>query len=158
MSSTTRSSPASSLIMPTSAPASRSSSGYSSDSRSGDSDSELPTDFEEQVNRWLRLDNELKKHYARIQEIRKQHQQLEKRLIDYAIANGMYNIPYEVNGEKIKFANARVTEPLTFKYLEKALASKVKDPAQARQILEHVRKARQIKTIREIKRYANTNK
>jgi hypothetical protein len=55
----------------------------------------------------------------------------------------------------LKFAQSKVTNPLTFKYLEKCLGEVIRNENQVTQILDYVKKQREIKTIYEIKRFSN---
>jgi hypothetical protein len=48
-----------------------------------------------------------------------------------------------------------LAEPLTFKYLEKALGEIIQNESQVKLIIEKLKQKRNIKTIPEIKRYSN---
>jgi hypothetical protein len=111
--------------------------------------------FEHQVKQWIQLDNQIKELNERAKEAREKRQQLEQTLTTYASSNNLSNATLQIGGSKLKFTNARITEPLTFKYLEKTLGQVIRNPTQAKQILDHIKQNRETKIVAEIKRYTN---
>jgi dihydroorotase len=55
----------------------------------------------------------------------------------------------------VKFANTKVIEPLTFRYLEKTLGEIIKNENQVKIIMDHIKQKREIKIVPEIKRFSN---
>ena len=111
--------------------------------------------FEQQVTQWLQLDNEIKEYNEKLKVVREKRQQLEENLTKYASSNNLSNNTIQVNGAKLKFTEMRVAEPLTFRYLERTLSEVIKNPAQAKLILDHIKQNREIKTVPEIRRFSN---
>lgn len=111
--------------------------------------------FEHQVKQWIQLDNEIKEWNERLKQVREKRQKLELNLSKYASENNLLNNTLQVNGTKIKFTNTHIAEPLTFRYLEKSLNEVIRNPAQSKLILDHVKGNREIKTSVEIRRYTN---
>lgn len=110
--------------------------------------------FEAQIKQWVLLDNQLKELNERTKEAREKRRKLEESLTTYASTNNLSNSTIQIGGgTKLKFATANVAEPLTFKYLEKALSQVIRNPTQVKQIVDHVKQNREIKTVPEIKRY-----
>lgn len=86
--------------------------------------------------------------------MREQRNALETHLVDYARGNGLDGAPITLNREKIKFAESRVTEPLTFKYLERSLGEIIRDESKVKLIVEHVKQKREVRVVPEIKRFS----
>ena len=112
--------------------------------------------FENQIQQWVLIDNELKKMNDRSKELRDKRSQLCDNITKYADTNNMSSSVIQISDGKIKFANTKIQEPLTFKYLEKSLSEVIKNESQVKLIIEHVKSNRTTKHITEIKRfYAN---
>ena len=107
--------------------------------------------FENQIQQWIQIDNQLKQLNERTKELREKRNMLEENITSYASSN---NLSKSADG-KLKFVNTRVPEPLTFKYLEKTLGEIIKNESQVKLIMEHIKQRREIKTIPEIKRFSN---
>ena len=112
--------------------------------------------FENQIQQWVLIDNELKKMNDRSKELRDKRTQLCDNITKYAANNNMASSVIQISDGKIKFANTKIQEPLTFKYLEKSLSEVIKNESQVKLIIDHVKSNRNAKHITEIKRfYAN---
>jgi DNA repair ATPase RecN len=111
--------------------------------------------FENQIKHWVQVDNELKELQEQTKELREKKNMLEKNLITYATLNSLSNSSIQVNNDKVKFANTKVIEPLTFRYLEKTLGEIIKNENQVKIIMDHIKQKREIKIVPEIKRFSN---
>jgi hypothetical protein len=111
--------------------------------------------FENQVKQWVNIDNQLKELNERVKELRENKNSLEKNIIEYASDNNLSNSVLQISDGRLKFANTKSTEPLTFKYLEKALSEVIKNENQVKLIIEHIKQKRETKIIPEIKRFYN---
>jgi hypothetical protein len=111
--------------------------------------------FEKQVQEWVSIDNQLKIFNDKIRDLREKKNALSGSLTKYAESNNLANSAIQISDGKLKFTNTKVTEPLTFKYLDKTLSEVIKNETQVRQIMEHIRAKRQVKIIPEIKRFTN---
>ena len=111
--------------------------------------------FENQVKQWVNIDNQLKELNERVKELRENKNSLEKNIIEYASDNNLSNSVLQISDGRLKFANTKSTEPLTFKYLEKALNEVIKNENQVKLIIEHIKQKRETKIIPEIKRFYN---
>ena len=111
--------------------------------------------FENKVQQWVHLDNELRKLNDNIKKLREQRNALETNLTTYAKTNNMTNSVLQLNHDKLKFVETKVPEPLTFKYLEKTLGEIIKDEAKVQLIMEHLKQKRAVKVVPEIKRFSN---
>lgn len=111
--------------------------------------------FENKVQQWVHLDNELKKLNDQVKHLREQRNTLESNLTNYAKTNNMTNSILQLNHDKLKFVETKVPEPLTFKYLEKTLGEIIKDETKVQLIMEHIKQKRAVKIVPEIKRFSN---
>ncbi len=111
--------------------------------------------FERQVQEWVSIDNQLKILNDKVRDLREKKNTLSGSLTKYAESNNLANSAIQISDGKLKFANTKVTEPLTFKYLEKTLSEVIKSDVQVRQIMDHIKAKRAIKVVQEIKRFTN---
>uniref|UniRef100_A0A6C0KVJ6 Uncharacterized protein n=1 Tax=viral metagenome TaxID=1070528 RepID=A0A6C0KVJ6_9ZZZZ len=111
--------------------------------------------FEKQVQDWVSIDNQLKILTDKVRDLREKKNAISGSLTKYAETNNLANSAIQISDGKLKFANTKVTEPLTFKYLDKTLSEVIKNESQVRQIMEHIKAKRQVKIIKEIKRFTN---
>lgn len=111
--------------------------------------------FENQIQQWVQLDNQLKQMNEKIKEIREKRNILSENITKYAKNNHLENATVKIGDGRLKFSNVRVPEPLTYKYLERTLGEIIKNPQQIEQIMNHIKKSREIKIVNEIKRFSD---
>jgi TolA-binding protein len=111
--------------------------------------------FENQIQQWVSLDNQLKQINEKVKELRDSRNNLEQNITNYASQNNLSNATIQISGGKLKFTNTKIPEPLTFKYLEKTLGEVIKNESQVKLIMEHLKQKRAIKIVPEIKRFSN---
>jgi len=111
--------------------------------------------FENQIQQWVQLDNQLKQLNEKTKELREKRNSLEQNITNYASTNNLSNAIVQISDGRLKFTNTKVSEPLTFKYLEKTLSEVIKSEEQVKLIMEHIKQKRVIKVVPEIKRFSN---
>jgi prefoldin subunit 5 len=111
--------------------------------------------FENKIQQWVSIDNQLKILNEKVKLLRESKNELSEDITNYASKNNLSNSTIQISDGKLKFANTRVSEPLTFKYLEKSLAEIIKNELQVKQIMEHLKQKRSVKMVPEIKRFSN---
>ena len=111
--------------------------------------------FENQIQQWVSLDNQLKQLNEKVKDLRDKRNNLEENITSYASENNLSNATVKISDGKLKFTNTKVQEPLTFKYLEKTLGEVIKNESQVKLIMEHLKQKRSVKIIPEIKRFSN---
>jgi dihydroorotase len=111
--------------------------------------------FENQIQQWVSLDNQLKQLNEKTKDLREKRNTLEEKITNYASSNNLSNATVEISDGKLKFVNTKVQEPLSYKYLEKTLSEIIKNESQVKLIMEHIKQKRAIKIIPEIKRFSN---
>jgi hypothetical protein len=111
--------------------------------------------FENKIQQWVQIDNQLKKLNEQIKQLRDQRNSLETNLTTYAKSNNMSDKTIKIDNDKLKFVDTKVPEPLTFKYLEKTLGEIIKNETQVHLIMEHIKQKRTVKVVSEIKRFSS---
>jgi hypothetical protein len=111
--------------------------------------------FENQIQQWVSLDNQIKQFNEKTKELRDKRNNLEQIITNYASSNNLSGSVINISDGKLKIGNSRVPEPLTFKYLEKTLGEVIKNENQVKVIMEHIKQKRTVKIIPEIKRFSN---
>jgi hypothetical protein len=111
--------------------------------------------FENQLQQWLQIDNQLKTYNEKIRVLREQRSSLTENITKYAISNNLSDKNLKMFNERIQISNTKIAEPLTFKYLEKTLGEIIQNENQVKLIIEKLKQKRNVKIIPEIKRYSN---
>ncbi len=111
--------------------------------------------FENKIQQWVQLDNQIKQINEKTKELREKRSVLEENITSYASINNLSNTTVQISDGKLRFTETKVTEPLTFKYLEKTLSEVIKNESQIKLIMEHIKQKRNVKIVPEIKRFSN---
>ena len=111
--------------------------------------------FENQIQQWVSLDNQLKQLNEKVKDLRDKRNNLEENITSYASENNLSNATVKISDGRLKFTNTKIQEPLTFKYLEKTLGEVIKNESQVKLIMEHLKQKRAVKIVPEIKRFSN---
>jgi len=111
--------------------------------------------FNSQIQQWVAYYNQLKQLNDKVKELREKKKDLEENITTHVSNNNLTNSTVQIGNDKLKFTNIRVTEQLTFKYLEKCLGEVIKNESQVKLIMEHIKQKRSSKIIPEIKRFNN---
>jgi len=111
--------------------------------------------FENKIQQWVQLDNQLKKLNEQVKQLREQRNSLETNLTSYVKTNNISDKTIKIDNDKLKFVDTKVPEPLTFKYLEKTLGEIIKNESQVQVIMEHIKQKRTVKVVPEIKRFSS---
>lgn len=111
--------------------------------------------FEQTLQQWVLLDNQIKIYNEKLKDLRNKRDIIEQKLSQHATNNDLLNSVIKITDGKVKFINTKITPPLTFKYLEKSLGEIIKNSEQVNAIINHVKNNREHKIIPELKRYYN---
>lgn len=108
--------------------------------------------FEENMHKWIQLDNQIKLLNEKIHNLRETKYNLTQKINSHIQENSLSKSVFQLNDTKIKFYNTKVPQPITFKYLDDCLKRIIKNENQVTQIIDYIKQKREIKTIFEIKR------
>ncbi len=109
--------------------------------------------FEEKIQQWVSLDNQLKILNEKVREIRDKKTNIGNSINTYIETNNLSNATIQISDGKLKFANTKVAPPLSFKYVEKSLGEIIHNEEQVTKIVNYLKKNRETKTVQELKRY-----
>jgi hypothetical protein len=112
-------------------------------------------DFNQHMKEWIQMDNQIKLYNEKIKVMRERKNNLNVVILDYANKNNLVNRNILLNDTKVKIGNTNISSPLTFKYIETCLSEVIRNETQVKQILDYIKKKREIKSILEIKRLTN---
>ena len=99
--------------------------------------------LEENVNRWLSIDNKIKEHNQFLKELRETRNDLEENISNYAKENNITNLSIKTNEGLLKLVNVKNTSPLTFKYIERCL-NELFDENKTDEIINYLKEKRNI--------------
>ena len=108
--------------------------------------------FEDEIQQWVLIDNKMKILNEQMKQMRDRKNSLEQGIINYASSHNLSNSAIEISDGKLKFSNTKVTQPLTFTYVEKTLGEIIHDEVKVKQIIAHLKQKRESKIVPEIKR------
>ena len=112
-------------------------------------------DFEQTIQQWVVLDNQIKSYNDKLKELRTKRENIEQKLSQHALNNNLMNSVIKTSDSKLKFVNTKITSPLTFKYIEKSLGEIIKNNEQVNTIVNYIKNNREQKVVPELKRYYN---
>jgi hypothetical protein len=110
---------------------------------------------EQYVQQWVSLDNQLKLLNEKTREMREKRDSLEEDIVRHFSNSNRVAPIINISDGKLRVAETRVPEPITFKYLEKTLSEIIKNESQVKTIIDYIKKRRNVKVVSEIKRYYN---
>lgn len=111
--------------------------------------------FENNIQKWVAVDNQLKTLNEKIKMLRETRNSLTNDITSYAEKNNLTNSAVNISDGKLKFVNTKVQPPLTFKFLEKTLGEVIHNEVQAKLIVDQIKNKRESKIVPEIKRFSN---
>ena len=91
--------------------------------------------LEENVNRWLNIDNKIKQHNQLLKDLRETRNDLEENISNYAKDNNISNLSIKTQEGILKLVNVKNQTPLTFKYIEKCLNELLMKPKQMKLLI-----------------------
>lgn len=112
--------------------------------------------FEQQVQQWVTIDNQMKLLNDRMKELRDKKNTLSDNINEHIETSNLSNSSVKLSDGQLKFVKVKDTQQLTFKYLETCLHEIIKNDEQVNKIVEYVKNKREVKYVSEIKRlYTN---
>jgi len=113
--------------------------------------------FEQNIQKWVSLDNKIKILNDNLNQLREQRAELSKSLYTYAERNNLNGANIQISDGKLKFVTSKVSNPLSFKYVEKSLGEIIHNEEQVKKIVNYLKEHREFKNVQELKRFSNTN-
>ena len=113
--------------------------------------------FEENIQKWVSLDNQLRSLHDKTKQLREDKNNLEDGIIKYVDAHNLQNSVFKLSDGKLKFTMVKQTNPLTLKYVDECLGKCIKNPEQVKLIMNYIKESRNSKIIPDIKRFYTNN-
>ena len=110
--------------------------------------------YEENIKKWVALDNQLKTVNERTKQLRDEKNTLEESIMGYVETNSLSNATVNISDGKLRFVTAKQTAPLTLKYVEECLLKCIGNQNQVTQIMKIIKDSREVKYTADIKRYS----
>lgn len=101
--------------------------------------------FEQTIQEWVKTDQELQELNERIKQLRQTKSELDKKITQHSEERGTKSFRY--GSIKMKIVESKISESLTFKYLNKCLRDMIKNEDQVNQMLDYIKRSRDVKTI-----------
>lgn len=114
--------------------------------------------LEENIKRWVNLDNQLNLLKDKNKILSEERKNIETNILNYVEENNLENATAKISDGKLKFITNKQTSPLTFKNVEESLLFFINDEKKVKEILEHIKNNREIKYVKNIKRYFDKDK
>jgi len=115
----------------------------------------MSSEFERNIQKWVTVDNQLKIVNEKAKELRDEKNDLLEDINVYIETNKLTNASIDISDGKLKFAQSKITQPLTLKFIENCLSNIINDQRQVTQIMKYIKDKREKKDVSEIKRYYN---
>ncbi len=109
--------------------------------------------FEQQLQQWVQIDNQMKTLGDKMKELRDKKNAISEEINEYVETNELTNKTVKLADGQLKFGKVKETQPLTFKYLETCLNEIIKNEEQVGKIIEYIKNKRESKYVSEIKRF-----
>ena len=109
--------------------------------------------FEENIKKWVALDNQLKTVNERVRQMRDEKNTLEEGIMTYVETNKLTNATVNISDGKLRFVTAKQTAPLTLKHVEECLSKCISNQDQVEKIMKIIKESREVKYTADIKRY-----
>ena len=111
--------------------------------------------FEENIKKWVSLDNQLKTINEKVKQLRDDKNSTEEFIMNYVEQNEIKNATINISDGKLRFTTTKQTPPLTLKYVEECLMKCIGNEAQVNQVMKVIKDSREVKYSSDIKRYTN---
>jgi hypothetical protein len=111
--------------------------------------------FEQQIQQWVTIDNQMKLLNERMKELRDKKTVLSQNINEHIETNNLAASVVKLSDSQLKFIKVKDTQQLTFKYLETCLHEIIKNENQVNTIVDYVKNKREVKYVPEIKRLYN---
>jgi len=111
--------------------------------------------FEQQIQQWVAIDNQMKILGDKIKELRDKKNTISEQINTHVETTELSNASVKINDGQLKFVKVKETQQLTFKYLETCLSEIIKNEEQVKKIVDYIKNKREVKYVPEIKRLYN---
>jgi len=112
--------------------------------------------FDKQIQKWIELDNKLKKINSEIKTTREMKNDLEASIMEVVNNKKLLNTSIATMDGRLRFIETKTSNPLSLTFIEQCLHEIIPNSSQVQHILKYIKDKREIKINPEIKRYCNS--
>ena len=112
--------------------------------------------FDKQIQKWIELDNRLKKINNEIKTTREMKNDLESSIMEIVNNKKLLNTSISTIDGRLRFVETKSSNPLSLTFVEQCLHEIIPNASQVQHILKYIKEKREIKINPEIKRYYNS--
>jgi hypothetical protein len=113
--------------------------------------------FESNIQKWVAIDNQIKVHNDKIKQLRDEKNALGAAAREQAESNGYKDSVIQITDGRLRFVETRVADPLSFRYIDEAIANIIPNPDSREKIIACLKEHRGSKVVLELKRYYNSS-
>jgi hypothetical protein len=125
-------------------------------SSSSSASASASTLFDKQIQKWVEMDNKVKKLNAELKTSRELKNDLETSIMTTVNNKKMLNTSLSLPDGRLRFVETKTTNPISLTFVEQCLNELIPNKSQVQHILKYMKEKREIKINPEIKRYYNS--
>ena len=111
--------------------------------------------FDKQIQKWIEMDNNIKKINAELKTSRELKNDIETSIMETVNNKKLLNTSISLPDGRLRFVETKTTNPISLTFIEKCLNDLIPNKSQVQHILKYMKDKRESKTNPEIKRYYN---
>lgn len=119
-------------------------------------DANATTTFDKQIQKWVEIDNKIKKINAELKTSREMKNDLETSIMTTVNNKKLLNTTLSLPDGRLRFVETKTTNPISLTFVEQCLNTLIPNKSQVQHILKYIKEKREIKINSEIKRYYNS--
>ena len=112
--------------------------------------------FDKQIQKWVEIDNKIKKINAELKTSRELKNDLETSIMTTVNNKKLLNTSLSLPDGRLRFVETKTTNPISLTFVEQCLNNIIPNKSQVQHILKYIKEKREIKINSEIKRYYNS--
>lgn len=112
--------------------------------------------FDKQIQKWVEVDNKIKKMNAELKSSREIKNDLETSIMTTVNNKKLLNTSLSLPDGRLRFVETKTTNPISLTFVEQCLNDLIPNKSQVQHILKYMKDKREIKINPEIKRYYNS--
>ena len=112
--------------------------------------------FDKQIQKWVEVDNKIKKMNAELKTSRDLKNELEASIMTTVNNKKLLNTSLSLPDGRLRFVETKTTNPISLTFVEQCLNELIPNKSQVQHILKYMKEKREIKLNSEIKRYYNS--
>tara|TARA_B110001450_G_scaffold151894_2_gene141743 strand:+ start:13748 stop:14095 length:348 start_codon:yes stop_codon:yes gene_type:complete len=112
-------------------------------------------DLQENIKRWVKLDNDSKKLAQSMKELREEKNNISSNLFDYFSNNNMKPPNVNISDGKLGFVEVNTANVLTYKFLEECLNEYFDESKESKELINFIKSKRSYSKNKIIRRLYN---